>query len=544
MKTLSCVLLRVALVLVLTLPITSTVAQEGRGSWTLSLVEAVERAIENNLDIAVARLGPASASEAVNAEEAVFDPTFSSGFFWNEREDEPTSNFSQTSSSRQQLQASYSDPLATGGQWSAQLSHADFEQEFPAGVVVALPEVTSSSLTLSVEHSLLRNFGLSINETAIEQARNNLRISQEQFHDQVIAVVQQVENAYWDLVGAIKQLEVARGSQTLAQDFLEQTKIRVEVGTLPPIEITQAEAAVAERSQVVIAAENAVRDAEDILRALIRVPDGSPDWDRPVRPTDEPGFSPVPIDTQQAIGEALERRYEVAEAQLRVRNQELTERFQRNQLRPDLVVSGDYTASGNDFELASVAAQQSELLFFDPVGGGFLYAPGDAPQFASVDVSSTTLTSGSRGDSLSEIADLDNTNWTVSATFSIPIGNRRARADHARARIAVDQARLQLDSVRQTVKVEVRQAVRAAETAARQVSAARANLELQRKKLDAEQKRYDNGLSTAFQVLEFQNALIDAERGEIAAIIPYNKALTTLDRVKATLLEARGIDMS
>lgn len=514
--------------------------------WRLSLAEAVRRALEENLDLAVGRIEPERAREQVVISESAFDPSVSSGFTWNEQQQEPRSSVSPESQTVKALTVTYTDPVSSGGQWSAELSHGEFTQTFPIFGNVVIPSIPSSfstSLTISAQHSLLRNFGLSVNRTSIEQAKNNLRISEEQLEDLMIQTVQRVEDAYWDLVGANKQLEVANSSLQLAKDFLEQTKVRVEVGTLPPIDITQAKAEVASRMQDVIVAENGVRDAEDALRALLRIPEDSPDWDRVIEPTDEPGFSPTAIDVDAAIARALDRRFEVVRAELTLRNQELSERFTGNQLKPDLRISGSYTVTGNNFEFVPRETTRDITLLFDPNTGGFLYNQGDPPQTLQVpDVVVDTIV-GNRGDSFSELKDFDNTNWTISLDFVLPLGNRRARADHVRARLAVEQARLQLEAARQQIRVEVRRAARGVQTAARQVQAARANLELQREKLEAEQKRYENGLSTAYQVLQFQNDLRVAESQEIAAIIAYNKALTALERAQATLLEARGVQI-
>ncbi|MDQ7087643.1 MAG: TolC family protein [Acidobacteriota bacterium] len=171
-----------------------------------------------------------------------------------------------------------------------------------------MPTRADASFTLQFTQPLLRNYGLSINRTQIEQAKNTLRITEAQFRDRVMEVIEAVEAAYWDLVGARRQQAVAERSMKLAEDFLRQTKVKVEVGTLPPIEITTAEAEVAGRDEALIVAENEVRDAEDNLRALMRVPSTSADWDRPIFPTDQPPFYPVELDEDLAIEQALARR--------------------------------------------------------------------------------------------------------------------------------------------------------------------------------------------------------------------------------------------
>lgn len=485
------------------------------GTWRLDVREAVTMALQQNLDLAVARLGPESQAQNIVVNEAAFDHYLESSLSHSEREEEPTSNFSVESSTADELSVRYVNPLMSGGQWSAEVSHGDFSREFPPGsedFFNLIPDTYNSGLTLGFSHPLLRNYGLSINRTSIEQARNSLSITEAQLQDQVLEVVRQVESAYWSLVGAIKQREVAQTSLELAEDFLRQTKIKVDVGTLPPIEITTAEAELAARQEGMIVAENTVRDREDDLRALMRVPQASELWDTPIEPTDEPTFVKVEIDLDRAIGQAVERRAPIKQAELELRNAELTERYRRNQLKPDLRVQANYTSSGNSFE-------------FVPNPDTMLLERED----------------GTRGDSFSEIVDLDNTNWTVGLSMTLPLGNRDARARHVQSRIALEEAALQLDQAEQTLRVEVRKAVRAVATARRRVDSARVNMELQERRMEAERKRYENGLSTSFQVLESQRDFLQARSDEIGAVIDYNQALVSLSRVTGTLLQERQI---
>jgi len=514
------------------------------GTIRLSLADAVARALERNLDIAVARLDPVSAREDVTVADSVFDSDLTFNVSNTDTTSEPTSIFSVQSQTSRLASAEFTDPSRGGGALNASFSHSQTEATFPPGAegfFRLIPENFTTSVSLSYRQPLLRNFGLSINKTQVEQARNNLAISEHQFQDRINQLVQDVESAYWDLVGALRQLEVSRESLSLAEDFLDQTKVKVDVGTLPPIEITTAEAEVASREEDVIVTENSVGDAEDRLRALLRFAESSPDWFRPILPSDDPGFQQVDVDLEGAIEKALERRSIVLEAALALTNAELTERFQRNQRKPDLSLSSTFSVTGNSFETVPVASiAPGGTVFFDE--NGFLYQQGD-PRLTAPDSISVTLEQEllGRGASFSELVDSDNTDFTVAMNLTIPIKNRRAKAEHARSKIAIEQARLRLDSARQTVRVEVRQSVREVETTARRVASARVNVELQRRKLDAEEKRYENGLSTAFQVLEFQNDLQQAGSREIAAIIDYNKALARLARVQGILIGERNI---
>ena len=506
----------------------------------LSLQEALEQALERNLDIAIARIAPSSQAQNVIISDAVFDHYLESSVSHREREQEPTSSFSLLSSTTDQALVRYTDPLKIGGQWSAELTHEDASQEFPPdpqGVFNLVPDTFTTSMSLSYSQPLLRNFGLSINTTAIEQAKNTLEITEAQVEDRILEIVQQVEAAYWSLVGSIRQEGVARSSLELAEDFLRQTRIKVEVGTLPPIEITTAEAELASRQEGLIVAENNVRNREDELQALLRVPKDSPSWDRPIEPLDSPTMRKREIDSEQAVEEALARRFPVRQAELELRNAELSERYRRNQLKWDLRFNANYATTGNSFEFVPVTTTGQTLDFFGPDGE---FLTGDE-QVVTFEQERLVREDGTRGDSFSEVSDFENTNWSVGLSLTVPLGNRDARARHVQARLALEEAALQVDQARQSLRVEVRRAVREVQTARRRVESARANVELQRKNMEAERKRYENGLSTSFRVLEFQRDFLQAQSSEIDALIDYNQALSYLARVKGTLLAERDI---
>lgn len=482
----------------------------------LPLRETIARAVEHNFDIAVSRVDPEINRNFITEAEAVFDWSLDGSVDYGKTEEEPSSPLTGSSTKSGHVGAGVSKRTRWGGSFAGSWNYSENTSESSFFV---LPRRDQSTLALTYTQSLLRNYGLEVNNTAITTAANNLKISEAALRQRINETIETAEVDYWSLVGAQRQYDVAVASLDLAKDFLRQTKIRVEVGTLPPIEITTAEAEVASREEGVIVAENAVRTAEDTLRALVALTWESPEWGRPIRPTDEPGFAPVAIDVDQAVTTALETRPEIQAAKLAVANAELNERYRNNLVKPDLSVTLGYQNWGNNFDYD----------FVDTNGDG------------TVD---TRVIAQGRSDAIKEmLTSRDNNSWGVSGAFSIPIGNRAAKSAYARAKLVTLQNNLQLDALRQTVRVQVRQAARDLETAARRVATTRANVVLQRKKLDAEQKRYENGLSTAFQVLTFQTDLRNAESAEINAVVDYNKALAHLGRVKGTLAADRGVTL-
>ncbi len=310
-------------------------------------------------------------------------------------------------------------------------------------------------------------------------------------------------------------------SLKLAQDLLDLNRKKVEVGTLAPIQITEAEASVASREQGVIVAGAEIRAAEDNLRLIINIPPDSPEWEMALVPTDPAVFEPQPIDRESMIQTALEHRPEVATAQNSVRSADLQHRLTENLKKPALNGVATYRTSGDNTNYSLIDAN----------GDGI-------PDL------SQNLREGYWSTSADELFKTVNHDWALGVNFSIPIGNREAKASEARARIALEQNQMSLESVKRTITVEVRNTVLAVETAAKAVTAARANVRLQEKKLEAEQKRYDNGMSTSFQVLTFQTDLTNARSQLITAMSAYQKSLVNLAAVIGTLPEQRGVKIA
>lgn len=515
---------------------------EEPGSVPLALRDAVKTALERNLEIAVSRIDPSLASESVTIQESSFDPEVSGTYSREKTEEEPSSTFARLGSEVDNLDLGYRDPTQLGGSIDGSISYRDAANEYSADALDEfrfIPVSQTATMTVSYTQSLLRNFGLEINRTGIEQAKNSLQISEAGFRATVMDIVERTVQAYWNMVGAEQSLEVARQSLSLAEDFLKQTRIKVEVGTLPPIEVTTAEAEVASREEGVIVAESNLERSRDILRQLMRVPDESPEWMMPIAPLDQPGFTPRPITLEEAITTAFQKRPDIEQATLEVRNAELGERFQKNQQRPDLKVTGSYSATGNSFDYEPQTTTQS---FYDP-GPDFIPGTADDVGIVTFDNVEFQPIDQGKSEAFSEIPDLDNTFWTVRLDFTYPLMNRQRRAEFARSKLQHEQAKLRYERVALGARVEVRDAVRSLDTNARRVASARANLVLQRKKLEAEQKRYENGLSTAFQVLQFQKDLREAEQREISAIIEYNNAEVTYVRAIGTLLDYVGVQL-
>ena len=500
-------------------------AQTGPPKITMSLADAVRMGFENNLDVKVARFAPMVREQDILIQDAAFDPNLR---FFAEKQDNTFPSAQRTvigsaattqirssediiapfNFNQQNYTAAFGDPLRWGGKYSVQLN---MTREVTSSADSFLPKQYQTSLLLMYEQSLLRNFGKSANETQIVLAQNNYDLSRSQYRNQVQLSLKQIEDAYWELVFARQDLDVKIESLGLAEQLLKLNRIKVQVGTLPPIEITTADAEVANREQGVIVAENAVGDAEDTLRKAVNMPKGDDAWGRTIVPTDQPEYIERPVELEKELAEAMSHRPDLEQARIDVKSAETRMGFDRNERKWDLGLRASYTLSG--------LAGDNNSLFIDPNTGATLAVPFDE----------------NYDDSLKRIVDRDFDSWGLLLNLNIPLGNNAADARYLGSRLAKEQSDITYERAKLNAEVQVRAAARAILTNKKRIDAAEKNVELQRKKVEAEQKKFENGMSTSFQVLEFQRDLTTALGTKNRSLVDYRKSLTALEGAKGTL---------
>lgn len=480
----------------------------------LTLREAMALALDNNLNIAVRRYEPAVADSGVMFEKGVFDPSLSFSGSQQEQTNLSVDPFSQSQPSVvNNIRAGsmvFSDPTSWGGLVTATFQGSMFRSGDPAFPV---SPIYSSDLIITYDQSLLRDFGFDVNKAGIRIAQRNLSISESQFRQAVIDTISNVEKAYWDLKFALQDLAVKRHSLALSRETMAQNKIRVEVGTMAPIEVTTAEAEVASRRQDVLLAENQLENSRDLLLLRLNQPKTSPLWVLPVNPVDEPPFDPdMTIDLDAAIQEAYAHRPDLEQTEYLLENDEDIVASARDAMRMDLTARALYKRSGLS---------------------GKNTAQGTIPARSTLDDNFV--------DSAQQIYDETFDSWLVSLNLAIPLGNKQAKANYLTARLRQEQRREVLDSQELDAVIEVRNAVRGVINTIERVEAARVNVRLQRERLAAENKRYDNGMTTTFDLFQFQDDLTRAESQVSLALVDYNKALADLEAAKGTLARNRGV---
>jgi outer membrane protein TolC len=512
---------------------TAQEAAEAANIYNLTLQEAIERALRSNLDIAVRKLSPGIVGSTVTREESLFDSSFEVIVSAEEQSNPSVSSLGGADivvDERRYLETSYIDPLPTGGRYRLTLRSLRTETN---SLFSTVNPSFDSEWEIAFTQPLFKNFGLDANRTRIVVARNNHQISKSDFRQTVLDILALVEQAYWELAFRILDLEVKNQALDLARDLLRLNRTKVQVGTLAPIEITQAEAGVADREEGVIVAQNEIRNAEDRLRQLLGRP-GDPLWGLTLRPMDAPPFDETLPELDASLALAMSHRPDLERMRLALSSREAEFALARNLRRPDLVFDAAYGARGLDGEFRDcVDASGNSLGFIDDVF--FTDADCTGALGTRMDVSNGF------SDAFRQARERDADFWTTGLTLRVPVGNRDARGRYIGARLAREQAEIELKLLEQNATVEVRRAVRQIETDIKRVRAARVNSRLQKEKLEAEQKKFENGISTSFNVLEFQEDLAQARSRENLALVDYNKSRAELQRVLGTLPEHGAI---
>ncbi|HLN81156.1 MAG TPA: TolC family protein [Thermoanaerobaculia bacterium] len=366
----------------------------------------------------------------------------------------------------------------------------------------------STGLTLSVSQPLLRNFGRDTTTWLIRTARNSRDASYQNFVRSVQTTVNGVEQAYWDLVYAIRNLAVKQEALVVSRDLNRITRIKIDVGSLAPIDITQTEVGIATAEQNIIIAESLIGDAQDRLKRLLSF--STEQWAIPIVPTDEVRTEQPAVNVEEGIRSAIDRRPEIIAEEYNVDSDRIRYDYWRNQTRPQLDLVGSYGFSGGPTTLRDAEGN-------------------------------VISTSGGFSDSFQQIIDRDFKTWTIGLNFSYPILNRRARGQRGVALYTWESSKALLNSLEQNVLLEVRAAARDIDTARRTIAAAQKSRELAERNLDAERKKFENGMTTSFQVTQIQNDLSAARSLELQALAVYRKALSAYHLAIADILDWKGI---
>ncbi|HVS14486.1 MAG TPA: TolC family protein [Thermoanaerobaculia bacterium] len=484
----------------------------------LSLEDAVAVALSRNLGLRIERFSRARSLFQIQQERGIYDLGLTVD----------ASTLEETTPSSSTLDG------ARSREFEGQNFDVRLDQLVPIGGTASLNwtngRTTTNSLFAEINPSfavgfdvlysqpLLNGFGRLVTNRNLRVAEINSDISVENLEIAIVETIQLVENAYWTLVESRQQLAVDEESLGLANQLHEMNRVQVEVGTMAPLELIQSEVGIAIRQEAIIRSQAAVEDASDALRRLLNL-EGEALWISRIEPVTDPETTRPAIDLESALSTAIAERPDIASERLALQTLEIDQQFFRHLKLPalDLQVRYGFNGVGGDRRI-----REDPEDIFNP-----------NPVF--------TVIPGGIDDALQQVIDAESDGWQLALNFRYPIQNRQARARATGAALAVEQGRTQLEDLLLTVRTEVRTAARGVQTAAQQIDSARKSRELAERNLDAEQKRYENGLSTSFQVLEIQEDLSQARSREVAAVTGYRRALVSYYRAIGRLLDENGV---
>lgn len=506
--------------LLLALIVSGAAAQEANRTLTLTLDDAVARALRGNLDLAVEVLSPAIAETALDRSREIFMPQLNVDFTRQSTES-PSTWWLQGAALNKADTVSYgttvSQLIPMGGRASLSITGytSDSNQQFSL-----INPYYQSTLRLNVTQPLLKGFGDKPTRQAILVARNNLEVSETQLRGAVIETVFQVEQAYWNLVLAIESLGVRRQSLELGRDTLAKTRKEIEVGQTAPIEALSAQATVAQREADILAAEAAVDRAAETLKSAINLDVEGEDRLLAVVPEDRPAFRPEAVDLDEALRSARERRPDLQIAATTVDTSRINLSVARNNLLPQLDLSFQYWSPG-------VSGDRLVYLDNNPLTGIIVQK-----------------VEGSSAKSLKDSFKFLYQNWNIGFTLTLPIADLVSRASLAQARLELERDEASLRTRERQAFLEVSDAVRTLETDAKRVEAFRVARELAEKQLEAETKKLGVGLTTNYFVLQYQDRLAQARSAEIGAMVDYRVSQARVERVTGRSLETRNIRLT
>jgi outer membrane protein len=478
----------------------------------LTLREAVVAALENNPGIAVERLGPRFARAGIAGAYGLFDPTFTA-FGEVNRLVEPTGSAlagAEVVRTREiDFGARIEKLIRTGARLAIEYDSNELRQN---SSFLGLRPQYRPELSFSVSQPLLRDFGLGLTVLLVRSAEARSGAAFHEYRTRVSALVLDVVRAYWEVVRTRELLAAERDGLRLARTLEKENEARVRAGVLPPIAVREAAADSAAREERVILAENALDVAADRLRLLVQRNPDRAFLPRRIEPADSPDVREVETDEEAILEAAVLSRPELLRARHEVQNQEILARARRNNLLPSLDLRGSYGLNG----LSGRAVPQID------------FATGETV---------TTRFGGNYADALDRLFGGEYESYSAGVELSVPIGNSAAESEYVQSQIDLRRSELAYRQLVSDVTLEVRTAVANVAANSKRITATRLARELAVENLEQQKKRYEVGLATTKDILDFQEDVTAARAAETGALIDYNVSLAALRRAEGSLLE-------
>lgn len=518
----------------------------------LTLDEAIRLTLEGNNDVAIARLDTDASREDIRAAEAIFDPRLVPVLSYQKSTTASASAIGGAVNGQlESNQFAGSLALAGRSRWAGGRYSVDFTStRIETGNQFArLNPQYPSALGVSYTQPLLRNRTIDADRRQILLARRAADLTDAQLAQVVMEQLTLVEEAYWDLAFAARNLEVQAQALAQAQTQVTSNERQSREGTLAPIDVVEAQTQVANFRQNVASAQQALTESENRLKSLMTARRDSDVWAQALAPAGTADRPAPALALEEAVRLAIARRPELRALETARLQNEIDRQYFRDQARPQVDVVGSYTLSG----LAGAALSSAG----NPLGGNASDAallarlnelstlagllPVETPPSTGTTVPGFFV--GGYGASLQNIYERRFPTALVQLQMDLPLGNSAARAAVSRTDIAATRIGRQRQRLEQTIEVEVRNALQAVRSSQDRLDAASSARRNALEQYESERRRFESGLSTVFLVLERQTALVTAQGQELRARTDLNQAVAVLDRAVGGTLERHGVTL-
>jgi outer membrane protein TolC len=502
-------------------PTAQTAAGGAQPTLSLSVDDAIRLALDRNLDIAVQRLNPQTFDYSIGALQAQYRPTLTSALSYQAQTNPSNSTISgaQAGQGIEQGTNTFNGGVLQnlrwgGGSLAAALNN---NKQTTTSLNALFNPQFNTNWSANYTQPLLRNFKIDSTRQQLVVTKLNQDISEIQLQALIINTVSNVRNAYWDYVFAVQSVDVAKRSVALAEQLVKDNQTRVEVGTMAPIDIVQAQSQAATQRQNLATAEGTRRTAELTLKRLIVSGTSDPNWASTIDPVERPDFVPEPIDVAAAVRRALENRTDLQQAKKNLQVNDVTLKYLTNQTLPQADLVARYGLIG-----------QGGTQFTNCTGNG-------------VTRQCTTTLPGGYADALSTLFNRNYPTWNVSLNVSYPLGTSTQEANVARAHIQLNQVEAQLKQIELQIATDVTNAATQVQSNVERVQAAQVAREFAQRTLEAEQSKFEVGMQTNYFVVQAQRDLATAQNNELQAILAYRRSLVELERLQQTSLTNSNI---
>lgn len=517
---------------------------------SISLSDAIRKALENNNDVEISRGDVRLQETSVRSILGGYDPVFS-----------VTPNFSRNSTTGSEatndfrVNSSWTKNLEKGGgNYQVFFNNNRTENAFAQAQVTSgnvtggNSAIYSSSFGVTFTQPLARNFRIDNTRRQITIAKKRLEQTESDFRLQATSTITAVARAYWDFVFALRNQQNEVANVNLARENLRQVEAKIEAGAAAPLERAEVATELANREGSLLLATQTVSIAENTLKQLILRDPLSAEWSQTFVPTDKPAFSLDPTNLDSAMKDAMENRFELKRLKLQQEINAEDIRYFKNQMKPQVDLNTTFSLDGISRSGTSTATTTNlitgtaDLFLFNNLNSTrtSVGLPLVVNPTLTIPASPSYLFGGFNR-SMANMFRSDAPNYSIGVTVSFPWRNRAARANLDGAKVQEEQLLAQTRGQEQTVIVEVRNAVQAVETSRQRVLTARRARENAEIQLEGERKLYEAGKSTTFILFQRENSLTNARNAEIRAETDYNKALADLQRATSTAFRANNI---